>query len=44
MSHYDETIGGRSCLGPVPFGVSGRRAFLQAGLAGFATLSLPNIL
>ncbi len=32
------------CPGPVPFGPSGRRAFLQAGLAGFATLSLPGIL
>jgi len=44
MSHFDESIGGRSCRGPVPFGVSGRRAFLQTGLAGFVTLSLPNIL
>jgi hypothetical protein len=32
------------CPGPIPFGASGRRAFLQAGLAGFATLSLPGIL
>ncbi|MFM1802414.1 MAG: hypothetical protein RJA81_1766, partial [Planctomycetota bacterium] len=32
------------CRGPIPFAPSGRRAFLQAGLAGFATLSLPNIL
>ena len=32
------------CPGPVPFGPSGRRAFLQTGLAGFATLSLPGIL
>jgi hypothetical protein len=32
------------CPGPVPFGPGGRRAFLQTGLAGFATLSLPGIL
>lgn len=34
----------RRCSGPVPFGPCGRRAFLQTGLAGFATLSLPGIL
>jgi hypothetical protein len=33
-----------NCRGPVPFGLTGRRAFLQAGLAGFASLSLPGIL
>jgi hypothetical protein len=33
-----------SCRGPIPFGLCGRRAFLQTGLAGFATLSLPGIL
>lgn len=32
------------CGGPIPFGNTGRRAFLQAGLAGFAALSLPGIL
>lgn len=32
------------CRGPIQFGTSGRRAFLQAGLAGFASLSLPGIL
>ena len=32
------------CPGPIPFGASGRRAFLQTGLAGFASLSLPGIL
>lgn len=32
------------CRGPIQFGATGRRAFLQAGLAGFASLSLPNIL
>ncbi len=32
-----------SCPGPIPF-AGGRRAFLQTGLAGFATLSLPGIL
>jgi len=33
-----------TCRGPVRFGATGRRAFLQTGLAGFATLSLPGIL
>jgi hypothetical protein len=33
-----------SCRGPIPFGPTGRRAFLQAGLAGFTALSLPGIL
>src|SRR6476620_12549682 len=32
------------CRGPISFGATGRRAFLQAGLAGFASLSLPGIL
>lgn len=32
------------CRGPIPFGATGRRAFLQAGLAGFASLSLPGVL
>jgi|SRR5579883_137067 len=34
----------QNCRGPVPFGSTGRRAFLQAGLAGFASLSLPGLL
>jgi hypothetical protein len=38
------TTPNRRCPGPVPFGPDGRRAFLQTGLAGFATLSLPGIL
>lgn len=38
MSH------GYNCRGPIQFGATGRRAFLQAGLAGFASLSLPSIL
>ena len=33
-----------SCRGPIPFGSTGRRAFLQTGLAGFAALTLPGIL
>lgn len=33
-----------NCRGPIPFGSTGRRAFLQTGLAGFASLSLPGIL
>lgn len=34
----------QNCRGPIPDGTTGRRAFLQTGLAGFATLSLPAIL
>ncbi len=34
----------QNCRGPIPFGSTGRRAFLQTGLAGFASLSLPAIL
>ena len=34
----------RACRGPVRFSAAGRRAFLQTGLAGFASLSLPGIL
>ncbi|MBN9117571.1 MAG: DUF1501 domain-containing protein [Planctomycetes bacterium] len=33
-----------SCRGPVPPNGIGRRAFLQTGLAGFASLSLPGLL
>lgn len=33
-----------NCRGPIPFGATGRRAFLQTGLAGFASLSLPGLL
>jgi len=32
------------CPGPIPTGTGSRRNFLQTGLAGFATLSLPGIL
>ncbi|MBM4003293.1 MAG: DUF1501 domain-containing protein [Planctomycetes bacterium] len=32
------------CRGPRPFGSNGRRTFLQLGLAGFASLSLPGML
>src|SRR4051812_36458591 len=38
------TAPNQNCRGPVPFGSTERRAFLQAGLAGFAALSLPGIL
>ena len=34
----------RSCPGPIQIATGGRRAFMQAGLAGFSTLSLPGIL
>ncbi len=40
MSHSQAT---QYCPGPISF-AGGRRAFLQTGLAGFATLSLPGIL
>src|SRR5436190_7224591 len=33
-----------ACPGPLNFGSGSRRAFIQAGLAGFASLSLPGIL
>ena len=33
-----------TCRGPIPSGATGRRAFLQTGLAGFASLSLPGLL
>jgi len=32
------------CQGPRPLGARGRRSFLQLGLAGFASLSLPGML
>src|SRR4029077_12680034 len=34
----------RACPGPVSNDFGNRRAFLRAGLAGFASLSLPGIL
>lgn len=43
MSHSASARSNFVCPGPIA-GVGGRRAFLQAGLAGFATLSLPGIL
>lgn len=44
MTPFQQKLPVQNCRGPVPYGFSGRRAFLQTGLAGFATLSLPNIL
>ena len=44
MNHLNSSNQNPACRGPVPFGVGGRRAFLQAGLAGFSSLSLPGIL
>ena len=38
------TNGQRYCPGPIEFTSTGRRAFLQLGLAGFVTLSLPGII
>jgi hypothetical protein len=44
MSHHQNASSSlRNCPGPI-LRVGARRAFLQAGLAGFATLSLPGIL
>lgn len=43
MSHSASARSNCFCPGTIA-GVGGRRAFLQAGLAGFATLSLPGIL
>ncbi|HTN75545.1 MAG TPA: DUF1501 domain-containing protein [Pirellulaceae bacterium] len=43
MSHSDSVNSQRICPGPIA-SAGHRRAFLQAGLAGFATLSLPGIL
>jgi hypothetical protein len=43
MSKFDNASSKSFCPGPIA-GVGGRRAFLQAGLAGFATLSLPGVL
>lgn len=42
MSHSNDSP--IYCPGPLKFGPTGRRSFLQAGLAGFASLSLPGIL
>jgi len=44
MSRQHRTNSVHCCPGPIPYGFGGRRAFLQSGLAGFATLSLPGIL
>ena len=43
MSRLHNVFADLMCQGPSHFG-GNRRAFLQAGLAGFATLSLPGIL
>lgn len=43
MSDFDQAKSQRVCPGPIAT-AGHRRAFLQAGLAGFATLSLPGIL
>lgn len=44
MSHARNTSSPRRCAGPNAVGLGSRRTFLQAGLAGFASLSLPGIL
>lgn len=44
MSITNNGSSSRICPGPRSVDAGGRRAFLQTGLAGFATLSLPGIL
>jgi len=44
MSTPDDALSTSICPGPHSAGATSRRGFLQAGLAGFATLSLPGIL
>jgi len=44
MSHFSNTFSAQPCAGPLRVGSGSRRSFLQTGLAGFATLSLPGIL
>lgn len=44
MSHARNTSSPRRCAGPNAVGLGSRRTFLQAGLAGFASVSLPGIL
>lgn len=44
MSHARNTSSPRRCAGPNAVGLGSRRTFLQSGLAGFASLSLPGIL
>jgi len=43
-THATPFCAGPLMNGPLGFGPTGRRSFLQAGLAGFASLSLPGIL
>jgi hypothetical protein len=44
MNRHHTTSSPRRCPGPQLAGSASRRNFLQTGLAGFATLSLPSIL
>lgn len=44
MSHSHSMPPALDCPGPLRFPVPSRRGFLQAGLAGFASLSLPGLL
>jgi len=44
MSHSRHASSSAVCPGPGRIKTGGRRAFMQAGLAGFASLSLPGIL
>jgi hypothetical protein len=44
MNRSQLTHVSQPCPGPITHSPGGRRAFLQTGLAGFATLSLPAIL
>src|SRR5690606_7010295 len=44
MKRSRPAIAASSCPGPRGSGFGSRRSFLQMGIAGFATLSLPGIL
>jgi len=44
MNHQGQANSNAFCHGPGQLGSGNRRAFLQTGIAGFATLSLPAVL
>ena len=44
MSSFSKGLSDTTCQGPLGSGTGSRRSFLQMGLAGFGTLSLPGLL
>ncbi len=44
MSNFKKGFSDTSCQGPLGSGTGSRRSFMQMGLAGFGTLSLPGLL